>query len=117
MKFNKAKVNTALDILLFVVLLGIYFVKGGMHEALGYTLGALMVLHVTLHWKQFKAMYCHLIPRPVYQKLVAGLIGVLVVAVLVGSSYLPNDRESRPNSDGRPDHYQTDQWNPDNSFD
>lgn len=45
MKFYKAKVNTALDILLFIVLLGIYFVKGSMHEVLGYSLGVLMVLH------------------------------------------------------------------------
>ncbi|MGE5404269.1 MAG: hypothetical protein ACM3PP_04960 [Candidatus Saccharibacteria bacterium] len=117
MKFNKAKVNTVLDILLFIVLLGIYFVKGGMHETLGYTLGALMVLHVALHWKQFKAMYRHLIPKPGYQKLVAGLVGILVVAVIVGSSYLPNDREGGPSLDGRSDHVQNEQWQQDRDID
>lgn len=53
---NKVKANVVIDLLLFLIMLAIFCVKGELHEMLAYTMGGLLILHIALHWQQFKAM-------------------------------------------------------------
>ncbi len=100
MKNNKILINTILDIVLFVMMISIFTVKGELHETIAYTLGILMTFHVALHWKHFSSMYHQLIPESKYQKLAAILIGALVVGILATPLYLPNN--DRGDDYGRP---------------
>ncbi len=99
---NKGKINVVLDLLIFLVMLAIFCVKGDLHETLAYTLGGLLILHIVLHWQQFKAMYRNLIPEARYQNLVAGLTVMAIIAILTMPLYLTvdgpgdNDRHGPP---------------------
>lgn len=53
---NKGKINVVLDMLMFAVMLAIFCVKGEIHEALAYTIGSMLILHIVLHWPQIKAL-------------------------------------------------------------
>lgn len=53
---NRSKCNTVLDMVLFLVMLAVFCIKGQYHEPLAYTLGALVTLHIVWHWKQFTIM-------------------------------------------------------------
>jgi len=58
---NKSKINVVLDLLMFLIMLAIFCVKGELHEGLAYTIGGLLILHIVLHWQQFKVMFGKLI--------------------------------------------------------
>lgn len=53
---NKAKINVVLDLLMFMVMLAIFCIKGEIHETLAYTIGSLLILHIALHWQQIKVL-------------------------------------------------------------
>lgn len=90
---SKNKINTILDLVLFMMIISMFIIKGGLHESIAYILGLLLILHVVLHWQQFKALYRQLIPNPVYQKIVAVLVGGMLVALLTMPLYLQvNDK-------------------------
>ena len=91
LKNNIGTSSTILDILMFLVMLALFFMKGDLHETLAYTIGGLVILHIVLHWQQFKVMYCRLIPEARYQRLVAIFTGVLVVAILTMPLYMTVD--------------------------
>lgn len=87
-KKNIANKNVILDVLMFLVMLSLFMVKGDVHEIMAWTIGALSLLHVVWHWKQFKAMYCQLIPDAYYRYLVGALTVILLAAVLAAPTYL-----------------------------
>lgn len=93
---NKGKINVVLDLLMFLMMLAIFCVKGDLHETLAYTIGGLLILHIVLHWQQFQAMYRKLIPEPRYQHLAAILTAVAIIAILTMPLYLTVD-DPRPN--------------------
>lgn len=80
--------NVILDILMFLVMLSLFIVKGDVHEVVAWTIGILSLVHVVWHWKQFKVMYCQLIPDTYYRYLVGALAIVLLTAVLTAPTYL-----------------------------
>lgn len=90
---KKKDVNTVLDIVIFLLMLALFFMKGDLHETLAYTLGVLIIAHIVLHWKQFKGLYTQLIPGATYQILTAAVISVLVVGILTAPLYLSGARE------------------------
>ncbi|MEN6462227.1 MAG: hypothetical protein ABFC94_12765 [Syntrophomonas sp.] len=102
---NKGKVNVILDIVMFLVMLSIFCVKGNLHETFAYTIGGLVIIHLVLHWEQFTAMYRKLIPEARYQRLVAVLAGVLVIAILTAPLYWTVDRPGQNGNFGPPDRY------------
>jgi hypothetical protein len=53
---NKMKINTLLDMILFLAILALFCLKGSWHETLAYTFGGLVICHLVLHGKQFKAL-------------------------------------------------------------
>ncbi len=91
LKKNIGNNNIILDIVMFLVMLAIYFIKGDLHETLAYTIGGLLILHIVLHWQQFQVMYRRLIPEVRYQQLVAIFTGVLVVVILTMPLYMKVD--------------------------
>jgi hypothetical protein len=97
-KNNISHRNIILDTLMFAVMLSLYFVKGSLHETLAYTLGIFTLIHFIWHWKQFKAMYCHLIPKLAYRYLVGTVTAILLAAVLTSPLYLTSDE--RPGHGG-----------------
>ncbi|MGE5396781.1 MAG: hypothetical protein ACM3MK_04515 [Chitinophagales bacterium] len=104
---NKTKVNTVIDLILFVIILSIFFMKGEFHEALAYTLGTLVIVHIVLHWKQFTAMFRNLIPDKTPRVLVGVLIGAIILAILTSPLYLSGSRmDNDRDFDGPPDRYE-----------
>jgi hypothetical protein len=87
-KKNIVNRNVILDLVMFLVMLSIFLVEDSLHETLAYTVGILAITHVVLHWKQFKLMYCQLIPIIYYRYLVGVLTTILLVAVLTAPLYL-----------------------------
>ncbi len=51
------KRNLYIDCLMFLILCGIFTVRGEMHEFFGTFLGILVIVHIILHWKQLKVMF------------------------------------------------------------
>ncbi|WP_157048990.1 hypothetical protein [Syntrophomonas palmitatica] len=98
---NKGKFNIILDFLMFLVMLGLFFVKGEYHETLAYTVGGLIVLHIILHWPQIKALYRQLLPSTTQQILGIILIVVLAVGIITMPMYLPNAGERGHGEFGR----------------
>lgn len=88
---NRGKFNLVVDFTMFLFILAIFSVKGGIHEALAYTLGGLLILHIVLHWKQIKVLYRQLIPQSRYQYLFGFLAAAAVVAVLTMSLHVNGD--------------------------
>ncbi len=87
---NKGKINIVLDFIMFLAMLGLFFVKGEFHETLAYTVGSLIILHIILHWQQIKALFRQLLPSTSQQVMGIILIIVLVVGILTMPIYLPN---------------------------
>ncbi|MEQ8174104.1 MAG: hypothetical protein ABRQ26_03460 [Syntrophomonadaceae bacterium] len=87
-KKNIGNKNVILDILMFLVMLSLFMVEGNIHEIMAWTIGVLSLVHVIWHWKQFKLMYCQLIPDTYYRYLVAALTVILLTAVLAAPNYL-----------------------------
>ncbi|HPT69077.1 MAG TPA: hypothetical protein PKW50_02950 [Syntrophomonas sp.] len=88
---NNGKINLVLDFVMFLFILAIFFVKGEFHEALAYILGAMLILHLVLHWKQIKVLYCQLIPQQKYRYL-AGIVAVAsIAAILTMPLYVTTD--------------------------
>jgi hypothetical protein len=54
---SKNKINLVLDMIMTLVMIPIFLVKGEFHESLGYTLGFLVLAHIVLHWAQIKVMF------------------------------------------------------------
>ena len=79
---SKNHMNIVLDMIMTLVIVGIFLVKGGTHETFGYTLGILVTIHVILHWKQIKNMYCQLLPSSTSQITV-----LLIFILLLGSLF------------------------------
>lgn len=96
---KKKDLNTILDIIIFLLMLCLFFMKGGLHETLAYTLGILIIVHIALHWKQFKALYAQLIPGSANQILTAVIISLLVAGILTSPLYLSGAREGGPRGD------------------
>jgi hypothetical protein len=42
---------------MFIVMVGIFMVKGEMHEIMGNLMGILAGVHVLLHWTQINVMF------------------------------------------------------------
>ncbi|MBP1761164.1 MAG: hypothetical protein H6Q64_706 [Firmicutes bacterium] len=90
---SRGKINLILDFVMFLIILAIFFVKGEFHEALAYTLGAMLIFHLVLHWKQVKVLFNQLIPQRKYQYLCGALAVAAVVAILTMPLYITtNDR-------------------------
>lgn len=87
-KNNLGNRNVILDLVMFLVMLSLFFIEHGPHEIIAYALGLLVILHFIWHWKQFKAMYCQLIPKTAYRYLVGAFAGILLAAVLAAPLYL-----------------------------
>lgn len=109
---NKIKINTILDILIFILMLSMFVTSGEIHEMLAYTLGACIVAHLVLHWSQFKVMYKKLVPNTTGQVAVGILVVALAVAVLAMPAYLGfgemgNDGERGRGYGPPPGQYQT----------
>lgn len=102
---NKVNSNTILDIVLFLVMLAIFCIKGGLHETLAYTSGGLVLMHIGLHWQQYKVLYSRLIPEIKYQRLIAIFTGIIVVAILTMPLYLTVDGPGQSGDFGPPDRY------------
>lgn len=103
-KKNIGHKNVILDILMFLVMLSLFIVEGNGHEILAWTIGVLSLVHVVWHWKQFKVMYCQLLPDTYCRYLVGGLTVVLLTAVLAAPSYL-NIQDAGKGHGGRPPGY------------
>jgi len=88
---NRNKTNLILDFLMFLTMLAIFCVKGEIHEALAYTIGALVVVHLVLHWKQIKVMFKQLIPQTSYQYMAGILALAAIAAVLAMPLYISQD--------------------------
>lgn len=99
---NKGKINLILDLLMFLVMLAIFFVKGEFHETLAYTIGALLILHIVLHWKQFMAMYRKCIPESNIRNLVSFLIAAAIIAIVTMPLYLNTEGAGRGEHHGPP---------------
>jgi len=90
---SRGKINLVLDFLMFLIILAVFFVKGEFHETLAYTLGAMLILHLVLHWSQIKALYFQLIPQKKYQYLCGALAVAAIAAILTMPLYVTtNDR-------------------------
>ncbi|MDD2620145.1 MAG: hypothetical protein PHC92_05710 [Syntrophomonadaceae bacterium] len=87
-KNSNQNTNTIIDIVMFLVMLAIFCVEGELHESLGYMMGGLTIVHIALHWRQFKVMYCRLIPEVRYQRLAALFTAILVIAILTMPLYM-----------------------------
>lgn len=87
-KKNIGNKNVILDILMFLAMLALFIIEGGVHETLAWTIGLLSLVHIVWHWKQFKIMYCQLLPDTYYRYLVGALTVVLLAAVLAAPTYL-----------------------------
>ncbi|MEN6324739.1 MAG: hypothetical protein ABFD18_00810 [Syntrophomonas sp.] len=85
---KKGNTNAILDLIMALVMLGLFNIKGGLHETLAYSIGGLVILHIVWHWQQFKVMYRRLIPEVRYQRLVAALTGALIIGILTMPLYL-----------------------------
>ena len=79
---TKNNINIILDMIMTLVIVGIFLVKGSLHENFGYTLGILVTIHVILHWKQIKIMYCQLLPNSLTQ-----ITGLVVFTLLIVSLF------------------------------
>lgn len=92
---NKTKTNTIVDMLIFILMLSLFFSKGDMHETTAYILGGCIILHMVMHWDQFKAMYRKLIPDLKFQVVIGVLVAALAIAAAAMPSYLQvgGDRE------------------------
>lgn len=99
---KKSNSNAILDIIMALVMLGLFNIKGGLHETLAYLIGGLVILHIVWHWQQFKVMYRRLIPEVRYQRLVAVLAGILVVAILTAPLYMDVGSYEHMEGQGRP---------------
>lgn len=92
---NRGKINLILDLLMFLLMLAIFFVKGEFHETLAYTMGGLLILHIGLHWQQFTVMFRKFIPEMKVRYLVITLLAAAVVAILTMPLYLNLEGEGR----------------------
>lgn len=54
---EKNHLNLILDIIMLFTIMGVFMVKGELHEGFGQTLGILVSMHVIMHWKQIKVMF------------------------------------------------------------
>jgi len=105
---NRGKINIVLDFIIFLGMLGLFFVKGESHETLAYTVGSLLIVHIVLHWQQIKALYRQLLPES-SQRVAGGVvITALIIAILTLPMYLPSAGEG--NRGGKygppPGHYE-----------
>lgn len=100
--FKKGNSNAILDIIMALVMLGLFNIKGELHETLAYLIGGLLILHIVWHWQQFKVMYRRLIPEVRYQRLVAVLTGILAVAILTAPLYMDLGGYGHMEGHGRP---------------
>lgn len=80
---NKTKVNTVVDMLIFILMLSLFFSSGKVHETTAYILGGCIVFHIAMHWAQFKVMYRKLLPDLKAQVVIGILVAVLAVASIV----------------------------------
>lgn len=80
--------NVILDLLMFLSMLSLFFSKGEAHEVLAFATGILTLVHLVWHWKQFKAMYCLLIPQTIYRYVVGTLTAAVLAAVLTAPWFL-----------------------------
>ncbi|MGE5390020.1 MAG: hypothetical protein ACM3PE_03040 [Deltaproteobacteria bacterium] len=99
---NKGKINLVLDLVMFLGMLGLFFVKGEFHETLAYTLGGLLILHIVLHWQQIKVMYRQLLPETSHQVLGGAVVVALIAAILTMPIYLPATGEGNRGAFGPP---------------
>ncbi|MEN6350625.1 MAG: hypothetical protein ABFD08_14665 [Syntrophomonas sp.] len=110
---KKGHTNAILDIIMFLVMLALFNIKGDWHETLAYIIGGSAIVHIVLHWQQFRVMYRRLIPQVKYQRMVAVLTGALVIAILTAPLYLDVGRPGHMEGGGRhggygpPDLYHT----------
>ncbi len=88
---NNGKINIVLDFMMLLTMLAIFFVKGEFHEMLAYTLGAMLIAHIVLHWKQIKVLLRQLIPQRKYQYLGALLAAAAITAIVTMPLYIPMD--------------------------
>jgi len=105
---NRGKINIVLDFIMLLVILGLFFVKGEIHETLAYTLGGMLILHIVLHWQMIKVLYRQLLPEP-SQRVAGGVImAALIVGVLTMPIYLPATGERNHGEYGPPPgHYES----------
>lgn len=99
---KKGNHNAILDLIMALIMLGLFNIKGGLHETLAYTIGGLLIVHIVWHWQQFKVMYRRLIPEVRYQRLVAALTGILVIAILTMPLYMDLGEPQHMEGLGRP---------------
>jgi len=83
-----------------LVIVGIFLVKGGTHETLGYTLGILVTVHVILHWKQIKIMYCQMLPDSTIQITVLVIFVLLLVSLFSWPGLTPQNERHGPGGKG-----------------
>lgn len=88
---TRNKVNIVLDMIMVLIILPIFMVKGAYHETLGYTLGAVVILHIILHWNQIKVMFRQLVPEPKARVVGVVMFVALVAFVLSLPAVLPNN--------------------------
>ncbi|NLW90845.1 MAG: hypothetical protein GXY34_04520 [Syntrophomonadaceae bacterium] len=99
---NKGKINLVLDFVMFLAMLGLFFIKGESHETLAYSLGGLLILHIVLHWQQIKVMYRQLLPETSHRVVGGAVMAVLIAAILTMPMYLPAARERNHGKHGPP---------------
>jgi len=102
---NRGKINLVLDFIIFLCMLGLFFVKGEFHESLAYTVGSLLIAHIVLHWQQIKVMYRQLLPKSSHRVLGGVVIAALILAVLSMPMYL-NTGERGHGEYGPPGRYE-----------
>lgn len=107
--WKKGNYNAMLDLGMFAVMLAIFCVKGEIHEILAYTIGILAIIHIALHWKQFKAMYRHLLPEAGNRYVVTALTAILTVAILTAPLYITTGDMGR-HEGPPPGHYDSGEW-------
>lgn len=103
---TRAKINTILDIILLLVLIPIFFIKGSIHHTLAYILAGMVALHIILHWRQFMAMYCKLIPSLWYRWAVSAVLVILIAAAFIIPGYLPHNGPGADGFHGRSGQFQ-----------
>ena len=90
---SKNHINIILDMIMTLVIIGIFLVKGDTHESFGYTLGILVTIHVILHWKQIKIMYCQMLPDSISQITVLVIFVFLLVSIFSLPGLMPQNEQ------------------------
>jgi hypothetical protein len=90
---NRGKINLVFDFIMLLTILALFIIKGQFHETLAYTLGAMVILHIALHWKQIKALFLQLVPQKKYRYITGFLAVAAVASILTMPLYIQtNDR-------------------------